>query len=137
MLAQKVFVNERAGRWCGLGVNLHCEIGELGYGFENHSVLRGFSGSHTPGNRRVIRDQHAGNFAWVEIFEQAGDGVSGVFFVSSGDVAVRDNVGHRNCAAEIIGVRGAETGDGLACLSPRSCILGVGVADATDFRKTL
>jgi hypothetical protein len=85
----------------------------------------------------VICDQHGGNFAWVRIFEQAGDGVSGVFFVGSGDVAVRDNVGHRNCPTEIIGVRGAETGNGLACLSPRSCELGVGVADPTDFRKSL
>jgi hypothetical protein len=40
-------------------------------------------------------------------------------------------------ATEIIGVPGAETRDGLACLSPRSCVLGVGVADATDFRKSL
>ena len=137
MLAQKVFVNERVGRGCGLGVNLHCEIGELGDGFENHSVLRGFSGSHTPGKRGVVCDQHGGHLVGVDILEQAGDGMSGFFFVFYGDVSVIYNVGHLNCAAEIIGVRGAETGDGLACLSPRSCVLGVGVADATDFRKSL
>jgi hypothetical protein len=97
-------------------------------------VFDGFGGGFAPGKGGVAGDQDAGNGDGVEALEPeaADDDRAGIALVGLGDLLGGEGFGDGNGAVEVVGVGGAEAGNGAAGLSPGGGELGVGVDDAAD-----
>ena len=106
--------------------------GEARYVFHHISVFKGGGGGFSPGERRVAGAEDAGNFERIEIVpaEVAHDDGASVELVAGGDFLWCELFGAGDGAVEIVGVGGAEAGDGAAGLRPCGGELGVGVDDA-------
>ena len=68
----------------------------------------------------MARDQHAGHRDRIEVItaEAADDYRAGIADVGLGHLILCEGLGNRNRAVEIIGMGGAEAGNGAACLRP-------------------
>ena len=91
----------------------------------------------SPGKGSMAGDQHSGYGDWIESssLETASDDGSSIADVALGDFVGGKWLGDGNRTMEVIGVGGAEAGDGAPGLRPRGCKLGVGVDDAADLGK--
>src|SRR5208337_2424970 len=98
----------------------HAAEGQPGNVFKDVGVFHGFGGSSAPRKGRVAGNQYAGNRDGVEVFtaEQPNDDCAGVPDVGFGDFLFRKGLGDGNAPMEIVGVGGAETGNGAAGLRP-------------------
>ena len=101
MFPEVVLVVKKAANSGGLLIDAKSEVRHARDGFQDDGIVSGCCWIGSPGKRSMIGYQHGRDHGIVHAIKCTHDGVSGVFFVSSGDVAVRDNVGHRNCTAEI------------------------------------
>jgi hypothetical protein len=108
--------------------------GEAGDVFEDVGVFDGGGGGFSPCERRVAGAEDAGDLERVEIVpaEVADDDYAGVVLVAGGGFLGGERVGEWDGALEVIGVGGAEAGDGTAGLCPGGGEFGVGVDDAAD-----
>ena len=140
-----VVVFGNAHRDCGIGrsgwVVFEAEQngveGQAGDVLKDIGVLDGFGDGYSPGEGSVAGDQDSGNGDGVEIAvaESLSDDFAGIADVCLGDLPGGEGIGDRNGAVKIVGVGGAEAGDGAACLRPRGGKLRVGVDDAADLRE--
>jgi hypothetical protein len=82
----------------------------------------------------VSGDEDSGDGDWVEVFgtEAADNYGSRVADVAGGDLFGGERLCDGNGAVEVVGVGGAEAGDGAASLGPGGGKFRVGVDDATD-----
>src|SRR6202453_1657914 len=130
-----------------------CEIGrsdELGGGaeqnaaegkacnvFEDLGVFDGLGGGFAPGKGCGTGDEDARDGKGIERFrlEAADDDGTGVVDVALGYFLSGERFGDRYRTMEVIGVGGAEAGNGAAGLGPRGGKLGVGVDAAADLRE--
>ena len=82
-------------------------------------------------------NQDAGNGDGVKAFgaKAADDDRAGIADIGLGDLFGGEGFGDRNRAMEVVGVSGAEAGNGAAGLGPGGGELGVGVDDAADLGK--
>jgi len=121
---------------CG-GSKRYGAIGEAGDVFEKVGIFDGCGSGLAPGEGRVSGYEDAGDGDGVEALfaEEAGDDCAGVVNVGFVDLFGGEGLGDGNGAVEIVGVGGAEAGDGLAGLRPGSCKFGMGMDDATDLGK--
>ena len=129
----------RAGGGLMHGVELGGVEGHEGYVFEDDGVVGGFGGGSAPGEGGVAADEDGGDFEGVDggrdVQEAAGDLLAGVEDVVAGDLFVGEVAGDGDRAVEVVGVGGAEGGDGLAGLGPGGGEGGVGVDDGSDGRE--
>ena len=111
--------------------------GEAGYVFEQVGVFDGCCWGLAPGERGVAGDEDARDGDGVEVLfpEEAGYDRAGVEYVGFGYFFGGEWLGDRDGAVEVIGVGGAEAGDGLACLGPGGGEFGVGMNYAADLRE--
>jgi hypothetical protein len=108
--------------------------GEAGNVLQTVGVFDGLGGALTPSEWGVAGDKNAGDGNWVQVVlaEVLDDDGTGVPDVGFGDFVGGEGPRDGNRAVEIVGVGGAEAGDGAAGLRPRSCELRVRVNDAAD-----
>ena len=122
-------------RYPGIGCSEEdAAVGETRNVLEEIGVFDGLGGGFAPGERGVTGDQDAGDGDRVEAAgaESADDDLAGRALVGFGHLLGGEEFGDRNRAMEVVGVGGAEAGNGAAGLRPGGCKLGVGVDDAAD-----
>ena len=104
---------ERWRRACSLAEQGRPE-GKAGDVFEHIGVLDGFGGRGSPGEGSVPGDQHTRDGDGVEFLgaEAAHDHRTRVAHVGLGDFRGGERLGDGDRAVEVVGVGGAEAGDG-------------------------
>jgi len=116
----------------------HAAEGQPGDVFKDVGVFHGFGGSSAPRKGRMAGNQNAGDGDGIEIFrvKEPNDDCPGVAdVVFDGDFFFRERRGDGNTAVEVVGVGGAQTGNGAASLRPRCRELRVGVSRSLDGRR--
>jgi hypothetical protein len=109
-------------------------VGHLGDGFEDDGVVGGVVGVLAPGEGSVAGDQAGGDGERVDAveLEVVDDGEAGLVDVAAGDRLIRQRLSTGDSPVEVVGVGGAEGGDGEAGLGEAGGELGVGVDDGAD-----
>lgn len=108
--------------------------GKAGDVFQDVGVLDGFCCGFSPGKGSVPGHENAGDGDGVKIFgaKTADNDDTGIADVGFADFRGGERLGHGNGPMEVIGMGGAQAGDGAAGLSPGSGEFGMGVDYAAD-----
>ena len=107
-------------------------VGHAGDGFEDDGVVGGVVGVAAPAEGGVAGDEDRRDGEGVDAFEALDDGDAGLVDVTAFDGLVGEDLGDGDGAVEVVGVGGAEGGDGEAGLGEAGGVLGVGVDDGAD-----
>ena len=109
-------------------------VGHFGYAFEDDRVVSGFKGAAAPDKRGVAIDEAGGDGEGIDfvLTKVVDDGTAGLMDVAAGDGLVIERCGAWDRAVEVVGVGGAERGDGEAGLGEAGGELRVGVDDGAD-----
>lgn len=94
-------------------------------------VGRGWS----PTKRGVAGYKDCRDGIGIEIGKRAANGFTGFEFIVAGNFNRGEDIGHRNGAVEIVGVRRAQTGYRGVGLSPRGSVFRVRMRDASNVRE--
>jgi len=108
--------------------------GHPGYGFEDYGVVSGFVRVASPAERGVAVDETGGDGQGIDSLETEAvdDGYAGFVNVAADDGFVAQGLSTRDWPVEVVGVGGAERGDGQAGLGEAGGELGVSVDDGAD-----
>jgi hypothetical protein len=109
-------------------------VGHFCYGFEDYGVVGGGVGVAAPDEWGVAVDEAGGDGEGVDAveLEVVDDGEAGLVDVAALDGVVGEGLGAWDGAVEVVGVGGAEGGDGEAGLGEAGGVLGVGVDYGAD-----
>src|ERR1035441_1236356 len=120
MLAQVVVLGNVCRDSGSGGAQKRAAEGETGNVLQNVGMFDGICRGFAPGERSVAGYQHAGDGKWVEILsaEAADDDSAGIADVGFGNLSGGEGFGDGNRAVEVVGMRGAETGDFSDGLGP-------------------
>ena len=134
MFAEVVAVEEGLRNAGVVGDQGEGVVGHFGYGFEDYGVVGGVVGVLTPAEGGVAVDEAGGDGEGVDAveLEVVDDGEAGLVDVAAADGFVGEGLGAGDGAVEVVGVGGAEGGDGEAGLGEAGGELGVGVDDGAD-----
>ena len=112
-------------------------IGEACDKLQQVGIFDGSCGGFSPGEGGVACDEHARDGKWVEVagVEEACDDGACVEDVGLFDFVGGEGFGDGDFAVEVVGVGGAEAGNGAAGLGPAGGEFGMGVDYATDLGK--
>lgn len=112
-------------------------VGHFCYGFEDYGVVGGFVRVAAPAEGGVAVDEAGRDGERVDslLLEKADDGLAGLVDVASGNGVVGERWGAGDRAVEVVGVGGAEWGNGEAGLGEAGGELGVSVDDSADGRE--
>jgi hypothetical protein len=126
----------RAGK-IGCGAEEDTAEGKAGNVLEDVGVFNGLGGIFAPRKRSMAGYQHAGDGEGVEILqaEAADDDRTRVVDVGLDYLGGGEGLGHGNGTVKVVGMGGAEAGNGASGLGPRGGEFGVGVNDAADLGK--
>src|SRR5580658_4889681 len=96
-----------------------------------------FGRSLSPGKGSMAGDQDAGCGNWIDsvLAESPNDDRAGAADVAAGNFLGGEGLGDRDRAVKVVGMGGAEAGDGFAGLRPGGGELRMGMDDAADLGK--
>ena len=137
MFAEVVAVEEGLGDSFAGSFESQGVVGHPGYGFEDYRVVGGFVGGAAPGEGGVAVDEAGGDGQGVDfvLLEVIDDGYAGFVDVAAADGFVGERRGAGDRPVELVGVGGAERGDGEAGLGEAGGELRVSVDDGADGRE--
>ena len=135
MLSGKVFFVEDFGDGASLGVGDESVQSHAGNFLDKDGVVSGIGRSFSPAEWSMSRDEDAWKVQRIAFGDATNDGQACVPFIVIANFSRSEWLGDGNRSVEIIGVRGAKTGNGFSGLRPGRGILGVSVSDAANFAK--
>ena len=108
--------------------------GETGNVLEDVRMLDGIGWGFAPGEGGMASDKNAGDGEGVQVFrlETPDNDRAGIAHVGLVDFLGGERFGDGDRSVEVVGVGGAEAGNGAASLCPRGGELGVRVDDTAD-----
>src|ERR1700693_2403455 len=132
-----MLVQQMAGNWLHLSIELNGFEGHFSDDFQRKRILDRFLPAWPPYEWPVTVHEHSTHLRRIEIFESFNNDVRGLQFVGGLDFLSSHCPRHRHLTVEVIGVRGAETGNPPAGLRECDRIARVSMNNRADAFKGL